>query len=84
VFLTFWLGWALVGLAAATWLFAWAVRSRQFDEARRAALLPFDDVTPQRPSFSRKGRLHLAALLTILGLGIALTLISLVLALVPR
>lgn len=84
MFLKFWLGWALIGLAAATWLFAWAVRSRQFDEARRAALLPFDDIAPQRPTYSPKGRLHLAVLLTLLGLGVALTLVSLVLALISQ
>lgn len=54
MFLNFWIGWAFVGLLAATGLFAWSVKTRQFSDSKRAALLPFDDVTPQEKSTDTK------------------------------
>jgi len=47
VFVNFWILWSLLGLAAATALFAWSVGTRQFENSRRAALLPFDDIEPE-------------------------------------
>jgi cbb3-type cytochrome oxidase maturation protein len=83
MFIDFWIGWALVGLAAATWLFAWSVKKGQFEESRRAALLPLDDLE-SRPPGNRRGRLHLAVLLGVATLGVLLTGITVVLAVMPR
>jgi nitrogen fixation-related uncharacterized protein len=80
MFIKFWIGWALVGLALAVWLFAWSVRTRQFEEGRRAKYLPFDDVKPSDPDYNRTGRLHLAAISGIVAAGVILTGAMLVLA----
>jgi hypothetical protein len=47
MYLAFWIGWGLIGLAFTVAVFAWAVRTRQFSQSRRAALLPFDDISPE-------------------------------------
>lgn len=54
MFLNFWIGWALVGLLAATALFAWSVKTKQFSDSKRASLLPFDDVAPEKTSTRKK------------------------------
>jgi nitrogen fixation-related uncharacterized protein len=46
MFITFWIIWSFIGLTAATLLFYWSVKTRQFNNSRRAALMPFDDVKP--------------------------------------
>ena len=82
MFLAFFLGWSLVGLAVAVSIFIWAIRSRQFESSRRAALLPFDDVAPEAPSGTRQGKLNFVILVLIIGTGITLTAVMLALALI--
>jgi nitrogen fixation-related uncharacterized protein len=43
MFLFFWVAWALFGLAVATALLWWSVKTRQFEQGRRAAMLPLED-----------------------------------------
>jgi nitrogen fixation-related uncharacterized protein len=80
MFVRFWILWALIGLSAATWLFRWAVITGQFDDPRRAALLPLDDVTP-RTTAPRSGRFHLFLLVGLAAIGVLLTSLTVVLAL---
>jgi len=81
MFLKFWILWALLALTIATWLFKWAVNTGQFEEARRAALLPLDDVEP-RPAAKRGGRWTLAYLLALVVVALGLTTLTVILALV--
>ena len=83
-FLKFWILWALVGLAVAVWLFYWSLRSRQYQESRRAALLPFDDIEPEEPTHKKEGRFHLYLLFGLVITGLALISATLVLVFVPR
>jgi len=56
MYLAFWIGWSLIGLAFTIGVFAWAVRTRQFTQSRRASLIPFDDITPEdQPTDKRFG-----------------------------
>lgn len=48
MFIAFWIGWALIGLMVAVLVFVWAMKTRQFEESRRAALIPFDDILPEQ------------------------------------
>jgi nitrogen fixation-related uncharacterized protein len=81
MFIRFWLLWLLLGLAVATWVLSWAIRTRQFEEPRRAALLPFDDVEVERPPHTRTGRFHLWFIWVLVAVGIALSTLSLILSL---
>ena len=47
MFVKFWIIWAVVGLGAAIALFSWSLRTRQYSNARQAALIPFDDIKPE-------------------------------------
>ena len=80
MFVRFWILWAVAGLTIATWLFRWAVVTGQFDEPRRAALLPLDDVKP-RPQPPQSGRFHLLVLLGLAVVGVLLTSLTVILAL---
>ena len=82
MFIKFWVLWALATLAAAAWLLWWSVRTHQFEEQRRAGLLPFDDVAPERPKHGSQGRFHLALLLGLAVLGTVLTALTVILALI--
>jgi nitrogen fixation-related uncharacterized protein len=80
MFVRFWILWAVAGLAIATWLFRWAVVTGQFDDARRAALLPLDDVKP-RSCPPSSGRLHLFVLVGVAVVGVLLTSLTVLMAL---
>ena len=81
MFLAFWLAWALVGLSAAVLLFTWAVRTRQFESGRRAALIPFDDIAPEeRPQPRSLGRGQMLLIVFAAVLVTALTALMLVTA----
>lgn len=56
MFINFWIIWSLVGLVIATLLFAWSVKTRQFSNSRRAALIPFDDVKPEKDDEQKSGK----------------------------
>ena len=84
MFSTFWIGWALLGLSVATILFAWSIKTRQFENSRRAALLPFDDITPEKPEGNEgkkkgKGLLLTVIALFVLSIGLFVLTISFVL-----
>ena len=82
MFLTFWIGWAFVGLAVATWLFAWSIKTRQFENSRRASLLPFDDVSPVATRESeKKGRTIFYTVLGLFALAFGLIIITISLVL---
>ena len=67
------IAWATVSLVVAIVIFMWGVRTGQFKDSRRAALLPFDeDVHVEAPSHSKAGR---ASFYYIIGL-IAVTLFA--------
>jgi NADH:ubiquinone oxidoreductase subunit 5 (subunit L)/multisubunit Na+/H+ antiporter MnhA subunit len=72
MFFKFWIIWALIGLAGATCVFSWALRTRQFEEGRRAALLPLDDVPLEPPSHSKTGRFHFWVIMAILAVGVVM------------
>ena len=79
--LAFWIGWGLVGLAFSVGVFVWAVRTRQFTQSRKAALIPFDDITPEdAPPGEAGGNLGLAVFFLVIGL--LFTAVMLALALV--
>ncbi len=82
--LVFWIGWGLVGLAFTIGVFVWAVRTQQFTQSRKAALIPFDDITPEDAPLGEDGRaksnLGLAVLFIVFGL--LFTIVMLALALV--
>jgi cbb3-type cytochrome oxidase maturation protein len=83
MFARFWILWAFIGLALATWIFWWAVRRGQFDDSRRAGLLPLDDVDPQtnaQRGTVRRGRLNLIILLSIAAIGVAISVVTIALA----
>lgn len=80
MFSTFWIGWALLGLLAATILFAWSIKTRQFENSRRAALLPFDDITPEKPKGiegKKKGKGLLLTVIALFVLSIGLFVLTL-------
>jgi nitrogen fixation-related uncharacterized protein len=83
MFTRFWIAYTILGLALALVIFAWAVRTRQFEESRRAGLLPFDDAEPEstkeRPP-RRDGRLHLYLLSALVLVGVVLTIVMVVMA----
>jgi len=81
MFGTFWIVWTFLGLAVATWLFRWALRTGQFADSRRAGLLPLEGAAPQ-PVTPRSGGLHLAVLVGLAVVGILLTSAVVVIALV--
>ena len=86
MFLRFWFIWAFLGLSVATLIFWWAIQRGQFEDSRRAAFLPLDDVEPAPDARAtppeRGGRLSLYVMLGIAALGVGVTLVTLVLALV--
>lgn len=54
------IAWATVSLLVAIVIFMWGVRTGQFQDSRRAALLPFDEETHvEPPSHSHAGRASL-------------------------
>jgi hypothetical protein len=82
MYLAFWIGWGLIGLAATVGVFAWAVRTRQFTQSRRAALLPFDDISPEdAPAGSKerekKSNMVLAAVFIVAGLVFTVVMLAL-------
>jgi cbb3-type cytochrome oxidase maturation protein len=82
-FLIFWSGWALVVLAAGVWVFMWSVRTGQYSEERRAGMIPLDDVPledlDRRAAENRRtGRGHFGFILVIVGIGVALIILSVV------
>jgi nitrogen fixation-related uncharacterized protein len=83
MFTRFWIAYTILGLALAVAIFAWAVRTRQFEESRRAGLLPFDDAEPdstvERPE-RREGRFHLYLLSGLVVVGVVLTIVMVVMA----
>lgn len=84
MFLAFWIFWAFVGLAAATLLFAWSVKTHQFENSRRAALIPFDDLEPAKSGSTKEGRTLFLTIMTMLVLGVISIVVMLVLAFLPR
>lgn len=85
MFLGFWILWALIGLAAATALFAWSIRTKQFENSRRASLLPFDDVAPVKPGGAgARNRGLFITIALLIGLGIITTIIMVTAAWWPR
>lgn len=83
MFVRFWLLWLLFGMAAAVWVFAWAIRTGQYSEERRAALLPLDDMVPERASHAHQGRFHMRLLIGLVAVGIALTIVTVLIASIP-
>jgi nitrogen fixation-related uncharacterized protein len=91
MFTRLWLLWLLIGLAVAAWIFWWAVRRGQFEEGRRAALLPLDDVELQiftkretgnaELAGASRGRLNLVVMLTLVVVGATLSLLTFILSL---
>lgn len=81
MFITFWLVWGLVGLGFATWLFAWAVKTRQFENSRKAALIPFDDIVPESNHSVKGGKGFFYMIIGLVIYGILLTVVMLVAAL---
>ena len=79
-FLRFWAGFTMFGVAAAVALLVWAFRTRQFREPDRAACLPLGGATSAAPPmrWSREA----TALVTILAVGLAVLVATLVLSLV--
>lgn len=80
MFVRFWLIWALVGLAVTIWLFRWALRTGQFSDSKRSALLPLSDLQPPA-SVAQSGRFHLAILVGIAVCGVLMTCAVVVIAL---
>jgi len=80
MFLAFWIGWALVGLAIAVFVFAWAIKSRQFEQSRKAALLPFDDVEPESAGSESLRRSNLIIVVTVIIIAIILVVVMLALS----
>ena len=73
MYVAFWIGWSLIGLAFTVGVFAWALRNRQLTQSRKAALIPFDDIAPEDPPGgvrprSGRGSLVLAVIAGIIGL----------------
>ncbi len=56
MFVKFWLVWAIVGLGAAIGLFNWSLKTRQYSNARQAALIPFDDIKPENEMIVDKSK----------------------------
>ena len=86
MFLRFWILWAFVGLSIATAIFWWALHRGQFEDSRRAALLPLDDVDEpvedrSTRAHARAGRWHLVELLGVVAIGVAFVVVTIVLAL---
>ena len=82
-FIIFWSGWALVILAAGVWVFLWSVRTGQYSEERRAGMIPLDDVPledlDRRADENRRsGRGHFGLILTIVVIGVAMVVLSVV------
>ncbi|NUP88367.1 MAG: hypothetical protein HUU25_00945 [Candidatus Sumerlaeia bacterium] len=80
-FVAFWIVWAALGLAAAAYLFWWALRTRQFEESRRAALIVLDDVPLESPGNSRGGRTIFRVMMAITVIGVAIVSYSVYIAL---
>jgi len=82
--LAFWIGWGLVGLAFSVGVFVWAVRTRQFTQSRKAALIPFDDITPEDAPLGADGRAgsNFGLAVFFLVIGLLFTAVMLALALV--
>ena len=77
MFTYFWLVWATIGLIGAIILFRWSLKTRQFQDSRRAALLPFDDEAPaESGEKARNPRLFLTVAV-IMGFGIVTAIILL-------
>ena len=78
MFMSFWIGWAILGLIIATWLFAWSVRTRQFENGKRASLLPFDDIDPgiDQAEIPNKGRGLFWAMIGLVGLAIGFIIVT--------
>ena len=71
MFTYFWLVWATIGMIGAIILFRWALKTRQFKDSRRAALLPFDDGPPAEAGERvHNPRLFMMTVVVIMGLGI--------------
>jgi hypothetical protein len=81
MFFQFWIVWALIGILAATWVFSWALRTRQFENSRRAGLLPLDDIAVEPPLKTHEGRFHFWFIMGILAVGLFLVFYSLHVAL---
>lgn len=81
MFLKFWIIWAFAGLSLATALFWWAMKSRQFEDSRRAAYLPLKDLDDEPEVRKRPGaELSLYVLLGVVALGLGGTIFMVVLA----
>lgn len=74
MFVNFWILWSLLGLGVATALFAWSVKTRQFENSRRASMLPFDDIKPEskddKPAEKNRLLFWTVILLMLLSLGL--------------
>lgn len=85
MFLKFWLLWAFLGLSIATAVFWWALSRGQFDDSRRAALLPLDDVEDDPAPFaagpSRGSRWHFAVLMGVVAISVGLVAFTILLSL---
>ncbi|MBN1476819.1 cbb3-type cytochrome oxidase assembly protein [Candidatus Sumerlaeota bacterium] len=82
-FIIFWAGWALVILAAGVWVFLWSVRTGQYSEERRSGMIPLDDVPLEdldrrAAETRREGRGHFGFILIIVGIGVAMVMLSVV------
>jgi len=64
-FLIFWVGWGILMLLGGVWLFHWSVTSGQYGEAKRASMLPLDDVDLEAAARKRGGLGHLIFALSI-------------------
>jgi cbb3-type cytochrome oxidase subunit 3 len=84
MFIRFWILWMMLGLSAAVWVFAWAVRTRQFTQGRRAALIPFDDWAERGAAApARAMSWGVRAIVLVGALSLLITLATLVAALWP-
>lgn len=78
MFIKFWIIWAVAGLSVATWLFIWSLKTRQFENSRKASLLPFDDIDMAKTeSNTGKGRGILITVVSMLAISIATSLVVL-------
>jgi nitrogen fixation-related uncharacterized protein len=86
MFTGFWILWSIIGLALATALFAWSVKTRQFENSRRAALIPFDDVKPDAKNEGKpvkKNRLLFWTVMFLLVLSLAFLVGTVMMTLTP-
>ena len=80
MYVAFWIGWSLIGLAFTVGVFAWALRTRQLTQSRKAALIPFDDIAPEDPPGGVRpgpehGSLVIAVIAAIVGLAGAVAIL---------